>query len=281
MVGNEVLPRIFAVCLVKNEADVIGLCLERAEKWAHRIIVFDNGSTDGTWDIVRRHARQSDRVVAWKQSSAPFKDGLRSEPFEAFRCESRPGDWWYRLDADEFPVCDPREVLSTLDPRFTVVFGLTVEYYLTPEDLYRIDFSEPIETVLSQVRHYRIENQEVRGFMYRPRLRWPATDPWPRHMGLVAPTRLLIRHYKYRSPAQIEKRVAVRLAAVNEGYVGWWQEYPADWRENLADPSTCAIDDGLTPLQCDSRILGRGSAHIERGWKAMAKRVLHGVRVWP
>ncbi len=114
------LPRIFGVCLVKNEADIIQFFLQQAKRWVHRILVHDNGSDDDTWKIVQSMA--DDCIVPWKQSAAPFREGLRAEAFQAFRYESKVGDWWYRLDADEFPLYDPRVVLADLPEKYSVVW---------------------------------------------------------------------------------------------------------------------------------------------------------------
>ena len=42
--------KIHAICVVKNEVDIIEACLRSAEQWADRIIVYDNKSDDGTWE---------------------------------------------------------------------------------------------------------------------------------------------------------------------------------------------------------------------------------------
>ena len=82
--------RVFCLCLVKNEADVIEHCLKQACEWADRIFVMDNGSSDGTWEKVGAIA--SDRIVAWKTDGKPFSDALRAEIFNAFRHEASNGD---------------------------------------------------------------------------------------------------------------------------------------------------------------------------------------------
>ena len=47
--------KIHAICLTRNEADVIEPCLLEAAQWADRIYVYDGASTDGTWEIGRAH----------------------------------------------------------------------------------------------------------------------------------------------------------------------------------------------------------------------------------
>src|SRR5262245_23898135 len=269
-------PRIFGICLVKNEADIIQFCLENAKRWAHRIFLYDNGSDDGTWEIVQSLADEC--IIPWRQSTKPFREGLRAEVFEAFRHESRAGDWWYRLDADEFPIFDPRSVLEDVPYEYGAVWGVAVDYYLTEHDLECIDFSQPVRDVLWRIRHYRIENSENRCFRYRSRLSWPDAEPWPRHMGLVAPSRIVFRHYKYRSPLQIDTRLGTRHIAIQRGFNGWWKQLPREWRACLADPQSCNVDDGLCSLQAD---LSKLPDHKERGWRRIVKQSLHKTRIWP
>src|SRR5687768_11826297 len=105
--------RIFGICLVKNEADIIAFSLQKASEWAHKIFVYDNGSTDGTWEAVQELAKTNDKIIPWKSEAKPFRDGLRGEVFNEFRHLAQKGDWWCcRLDSDEFYLDDPREVLS-------------------------------------------------------------------------------------------------------------------------------------------------------------------------
>lgn len=73
------LPRvrgIWAVAMVRDEADVLERSLRRlAEEGADRILVVDNGSTDGTRDLLADLARElpllvgADRLVAYEQSA--------------------------------------------------------------------------------------------------------------------------------------------------------------------------------------------------------------------
>lgn len=85
---------IHALSLIKNEADIIEYSLGAAVRWCDHIYVFDNGSTDGTWEKVQAMAKEFPAIVAWKQDPKPFRDGLRAEIFCNFRRRARLGDWW-------------------------------------------------------------------------------------------------------------------------------------------------------------------------------------------
>lgn len=50
--------------LVKNEADIVGYVLKEAEKWADKIFIIDNGSTDGTWEIIK--SMKNEIITPWK-----------------------------------------------------------------------------------------------------------------------------------------------------------------------------------------------------------------------
>ena len=77
--------KIFAISLIKNEEDIIEANLTDAAKWADKIFVLDNGSTDDTWEIVKRLSSENDRIVAWKQIHESFRDEMRSRVFNEFR----------------------------------------------------------------------------------------------------------------------------------------------------------------------------------------------------
>jgi glycosyltransferase involved in cell wall biosynthesis len=207
--------KIHCIALTKNEEDVVHYCLTEAAQWADHIYVYDNGSTDATWDIVR--SLESDKIVPWKRDGKVFSEGLRAEVFNEFRHLSDERDWWLRLDVDEFyPINYLREALARIPHEHYFVWGIPIEYYLTWKDLETLDFSLPVEQLLPKLRYYRIESSEPRFFRYRRRLVWNSEWAWPLHSGVVATQRIMYKHYKYRSPQQIQTRLNTRIETGNE-----------------------------------------------------------------
>lgn len=268
--------KIFALCVVKNEGDIIEECLRAASEWADRIFVFDGQSTDGTWEKVL--AMKSDKIVPWRQDGKVFQESLRAEIFNAFRHEANEGDWWCSLDADEFYIENPRRLLATVPAWQHVVWGVAVEYYLTHDDVAQLDFTLPMREFLPTIRHYRAENAEPRFFRYRPDMIWSEHDGWPRHMGIPAKERLLFKHYKYRSPQQVQLRIDTRLSSQMRGYVVRPQYTSRRWEEEITDTSDLDYDhhDGHYRLRED-----RLPQHIEPLLYTAIKRFMHGTGIWP
>lgn len=268
--------RIHCLCLVKNEGDIIEAALGDALRWADAIYVYDNGSSDDTWDKVQ--ALRSERIVPWKQDDAPFQESLRAEIFQAFRQRAKEGDWWCQLDGDEFYLDNPREFLARVPASMHAVWALFIEYYLTDVDLERIDFDEPIEAVLKELRYYRANHAEPRFFRHRDRLVWHTHAGRPTHLGLVYPERIRLRHYKYRSPEQIQRRLDTRREARRRGFPGWEHASQEKWHEKIVDAATLHFDVGDGQIRIDS---GELPDHCGSWRSRLAKRLLHGMGIWP
>ena len=90
--------KIHGICLVKNEADFLRFGIEANLTHFDGIYIFDNGSTDGTWEeALCLQSRHPSRVFAWKSEETPFRDSLRGQVFNAFRTRAEPetggADW--------------------------------------------------------------------------------------------------------------------------------------------------------------------------------------------
>jgi glycosyltransferase involved in cell wall biosynthesis len=226
--------KIHAMCIIKDEADIVSECLTAAAGWCDHIYVFDNGSADGTWEIVQELAERIPAVVAWKSDPAPFSDGLRAQIFNAFSSAAAPGDWWCRADADEFYIDDPRVFLRKVPAAYDVVWTASFSYYFTDRDAeaYAADPERygddvPVE---EKIRHYVNHWGEPRFFRHRDGLRWNERDGgFPAFVETSAgyPVRIWLKHFPYRSPQQIERRLAARNQTLARGEFA--HEAIADW----------------------------------------------------
>jgi glycosyltransferase involved in cell wall biosynthesis len=238
--------KIYAICLAKNEVDIIEHCLRQASEWAEKIIVYDNGSTDGTWELVQRLAAVNPAIIAWKQDGKPFNNYMRGEAFEAHRHLAQKGDWWcFRLDADELYPQDPRPHLLATASHYHVVVKESIEYVLTHEDLAEHDFTQLLPVPFALIRYYVPHTySEVRFFRHRDRLRWEVGATMPRFLGITSPHRVKVHHYQYRSIPQVKRRMEVRAEARRHGHPNWQVVDAGDWRKMLFHRRDCLCDAG-------------------------------------
>jgi hypothetical protein len=268
--------RIHALCLVKNESDVIDACLTAAADWCDRIYVYDNGSTDGTWEQVNELARSIPEIVPFMQADKPFDDGLRAEIFNHYKADCTDDDWWCLLGADEFYIDDPRVFLAKVPQHQGVVVTASFSYYFTDKEaaLYEEDPSRFTDSVpvFDRCRYYLNHWSETRFFRHTHDLTWTG-GYFPRKISewQPYPIRIWVKHYSYRSPSQIEKRLATRRPAISAGqftheavpnwatYIDpemiakhpqlgtdkWHPRYAANsWRERVVDASKLDYDAG-------------------------------------
>jgi len=274
--------RIFGNCLVKNEVDIIEESLMRAASWCDSIFVFDNGSTDGTWERVLELAHREPRIVPYKQAGVPFRNSLRRDTFTAYRHEANKDDWWCVLDADEIYIDDPCEFLADVPKYHHVVWGVYFQHYFTDKDaaLYAASPQAfpPFTSAEKALRYFRCDYSEVRFYRHRPRLVWEHGSA-PRHLGVVHPRRIRFKHYQYRNPAQIQVRLATRQLAIKQGCENF-ADYclETDWRQKIVQASTCQYAGPAEAYVIDHEGLPR---HTETTVQRAVKMFLHGFRLWP
>jgi glycosyltransferase involved in cell wall biosynthesis len=228
--------RIHSICLVKDESDIIEQTLRAAVEWSDFIYVFDNGSTDGTWEKVLNLSRGLTQVIAYKQEDCVFHDSLRAQVFHHYRSNSQPGDWWCRLDADEIYIDHPRLFLADVPSAYQAVWSASFQYYLTHKDVEIYQHSPesyadevPIE---QKCRYYLNDWSEARFFRDDARLVWDLDEGWS-YFGAIYPVRIRLKHYQYRSPPQMQKRLENRLKTETFIHEANRMLESADWSKRI------------------------------------------------
>jgi hypothetical protein len=234
--------KIFGICLVKNEADIIAYSLNRHSEWADNIFVYDNGSTDGTWDIVNELAKTNPKIVPFKQEAKPFRDGLRAEVFNAYKHLANDGDWWcIRCDSDEFYIDSPKEFLRGVGFLYHVVLSMHFEYQLCEEDLIEKDFENlSVKEIVSSLKYYNKKvTSETRFIKHRYRLHWSESEGYPRNKGVIYKKKIRLKHFQYRSPKQIQNRIEIRRKARESGYKYFGKDMVNNWKDLIMKRNDC------------------------------------------
>jgi glycosyltransferase involved in cell wall biosynthesis len=233
--------KFVALLPVRDEADIIAQCLQHALHWADAIYVFDTGSIDDTWEIVRDFAARDKRVVPIRREPVYFSETrLRGYMFHVARQQMWDGDWFLRLDADEFHhIAPPDFVKNCMRKHETVGYHQYYDFRLLQSEVDAWDRGEetlqdrqrPIE---ERRRRYIVSDySEPRLCRYRSTMQWPPTVSFPFNAGFVARERLPIRHYPHRDPLQLERRCRLRaiMMADAENRGNWSRPELHHWSE--------------------------------------------------
>ncbi len=225
------MPKFVCILPLRDEADIAGQCLQQLLTWADEVYVFDTGSVDETWEIVQDFAGRDKRVVPLKKDSVYFSETrLRGWIFHQARQQMRDGDWFLRVDADEFHHIPPPEFVRTrLHPDETIVYHQYYNFVLRASEVEAWEAGE--ETLLDRTRPIAERRRwytpsvysEPRLCRYRETMQWPPTVSFPFNAGFVARERLPIRHYPHRDPIQLDRRCRLRsvMMADNENRANW------------------------------------------------------------
>lgn len=273
--------KIYGLCLVKNEEDVVEETLPKALHWCDRVFVFDTGSQDKTWELILDLNKKNPRIVPYKKEIRPFRDELRSEIFNQFNSLAQNGDWWCRLDADEIYIDDPRWFLGRLRATEQVVYSLSHQYYFTEKELeaYEKDKTGFLNTETEKrLRYYLCNHSEIRFFRHRRNLYW-AGGSWPKHLGLAARKRIRLKHLQYRSPEQIQKRLETRKVAIEQGYTVFAAyDHEKEWRAKIVSSHALHYDKQDGYFESHEEKL---PSIVEAPWTRFAKRSMQVLRIWP
>lgn len=237
--------RIFGIMLVKDEADIIREVLEHGRVWANRIFVIDNGSSDGTWEIVQHMA--DDCIVPWRRDLRTYSNALRADAFNAFKDEAEENDWWcYKMDSDEFYVDDPRAFLAGVPWPYHVVYKKSLDYVITEEDLAAGWLGESFSENRRRLRYLKpVAYSEPRFFRHRKRIVWPEGATAPKHRGPRYPGPIAVRHYQFRSPSQMQHRLDVRNAVPRDKRGKPFKHVQQkNWKELLVPRCDVVLDEG-------------------------------------
>ncbi len=228
--------KIHHLLVVKDEADVIQEHLDYMAELVDSIWVMDNGSTDGTLEIVKNHKK----VNTCFRKPCVFHCGMREE-FTlglAYLGLIDKEDWFVHLAADHFPERNLRELIYECEENgFNVLDGDQCQFYYTDEDFYYRDTEDLSASIMDRRRYYSTIFNFRAATKADSSFKWGGEDQdyWHVDNPKINPNRVLVRHYSFRDPVQIQKRLDARKLAQMRG-TGSFTHYGKhwDWRDYVA-----------------------------------------------
>jgi glycosyltransferase involved in cell wall biosynthesis len=264
--------RFFGILVVRDEADIIERTLRHVDDWCDGVYVYDTGSVDGTWEIVRKAGSELSSVHPIERAEVQFDDTIRAYVFNRVRDRFDDGDWILRLDGDEFyEIPPPTFVQRYVRSYETAVYKETYEFRFTKKDLKGWQ-GQRREPATERLKYFEVLDWvEPRMFRYRSSMAWPEDTYGPINAGYVARCRIPVRHYPHRSPRQMHRRCVLRSFIANEtdDVGGHWKE--DRWHDLVADDIDALrrwTADTTFSVPCDGR-------HTASPSKRALKYVLH------
>lgn len=200
--------------MVKNEVDVVLESICNALRFCDTVYVFDNGSTDGSYEAVKALSELNPKVVIAAHSDEVFKNQLRNRVYNQYHHLYSDDDWWYILDADEMLVEDPKPMLiKAANKGKNCMRVWQAQFYFTDVDQYNYKNEAVEDPVSVRRRHYKINWREPRFFQNKQDESWSEhisgrIPPFCSKFYLHSP---ICRHYAERNLSQIKQRIAIRI----------------------------------------------------------------------
>ena len=208
---------IAAICRVRDEADIIGYTTEHMLQECDLVIVSDNGSVDGTRDILEDLGKKYSHLTIVDDPDHRHWQGARTT--ELMHQAGRMGaEWVIPYDADEWwPVVTPEDA--------DVVLMRSHVFLPDPSD----DLTE--ENPLLRMTHRLLPYEPFPKVAFR--YHWTAAiregNHDVKHPGLRRVQVEGMRHYQYRSLEQVKRKVrqgtkALEATELSPSTGGHWRQ---------------------------------------------------------
>ena len=132
---------------------------------------------------------------------------------------------------------------------YGLVAKKSLNFVLTHEDIETNEFTGDFEKDKTHINKINKQtNIEQRFFRYRKSFKWNSKNPFhnTRRAGKLYPEYILLKHYQWRSPTQMQTRVFTRqiVAEKNHGHGGFGgYTHDKTWKFFLCKPENAVLAD--------------------------------------
>lgn len=236
---------VFAISMVRDEADIIETTLRHTLCHVDHIIVADNLSSDGTRLILDRLAEESGRITVVDDPEPGY---YQSEKMTALADQARAAGatWAVPVDADEIWTAGPGRISEVLEAQPHSVDCVAADFF------HHCSTHLDDETVTDVVQRWGWRTGQSAILKVAVRLAAGLVIAQGNHGATYfgAPGRhaqglkLVVHHYPYRSPEQVRSKV-LKGAEAYEAADGLPAEFGFHWKqmaEAIRDDPEAAAD---------------------------------------
>lgn len=217
---------VAAVMMVKDEVDIVGITLRHLAEQVDFVLVADNGSTDGTRDLLDDLARDLPITVLDDPDPAYYQSEKVSRL--AHLAHDEGADWVVPADADEIwmsPFGRIADVLRAVPDEWLIASAALYDHVATGSDP---DVADPVR----RIGHRRERPAELPKVAARTACDLVIEQGNHNATYTTRPAhlrgQLVVRHFPYRSPEQFVRKVRNGGAAVKAANLP--PESGAHWR---------------------------------------------------
>lgn len=199
--------KLNAIMTIKNEVDIVEETLLNAMKFCHKIYIYDNHSTDGTWEVLNEMAARFNDLVIVGQTDESEKGLLRKRVYNRYHSEYDAEDWWCFLGADEQLAESPIKALKRASAASKNTMNVwRAQFYFTDVDYENLENEDTKTPIAQRRRYYALNWKAPRFFCNDPIKKWPenTTGDIPSWSSNVSAESLISKCYCQRTPEQMQ-----------------------------------------------------------------------------
>ena len=106
--------KLIAISRVKNELDIVEAFVRHHSQLFNTLIVLDDGSTDGTYEVLQQLQAAGLPLVLMRDPSVGYEQSRYMSRLLRMAVDQFGADWVMPLDADEFVETDPEKTLAQI-----------------------------------------------------------------------------------------------------------------------------------------------------------------------
>lgn len=138
------MKKIITLSMIKNEADIIETFVRYTMGFAYKMVIIDNGSTDGTVEIIKALKEEGFKIDLYIEANVFYEQLLIENKYFKLIEKTESCDFIIPLDADEFvyPVANSFDVFDKLPTN-----SVSILKWRT----YCLDSNKPVENIFSDI----------------------------------------------------------------------------------------------------------------------------------